>query len=509
MSFGANLHAEREGDEALGLYGVLTEKDWSSRLESCYLTADQKQQVRETVYVTLVSLADFYIRWRGGEPNSAERSLDLLQRAQAFHQPTRAFYFVRSACRRQQGDTAAADKDDKQFKAAAAQTAWDYYLPGHSAGWRGDLDEAIRSYQAALRIQPDHYNSLFFLAMYLDMDEVNRRPEAIAYFTGCIALRPNHFDVYRHRGGCYYHLGQFDDALTDWRQQVRIGPLFGPDHSNLGLALRQKGKLDEAIAAHREAIRLKPDYVDAHLNLGVALAGRGKLDEAIAAAREAIRLKPDYGCAYNNLSEALLSKGEIDQAISASKEAVRLGPNHVDHRRNLGEHLVAKGAFAEAVACMSATLRLYPDDASAHEHIAWLLATCPDSQLRDIPKSVALARRAVALARRAVELAPQKRACWNTLGAVEYRAGDWRAAIEAMEKSESLASGGYFDFNGFLLAMARWQLGQRDEARTWYDKSVDWMEKKDPKNCELVRFRAEAAALLGLGDLPADVFARR
>ena len=171
----------------------MTEKDWSSRLESSYLTADQKQQVRETAYVTLVSLADFGVRWPGfrEDPRSVARSLDLLQRAQAFHQPTRAFYFVRAECRRRQGNTAAADEDDKQFKAAAARTAWDYYLPGHTAGWRGDLDEAIRSYRAALRLQPNHYNSLYFLAMRFNTDKINRRPEAIQLYTACIALRPD------------------------------------------------------------------------------------------------------------------------------------------------------------------------------------------------------------------------------------------------------------------------------------------------------------------------------
>ena len=53
MSYGKDLGGERVAEEALGLYGVLTEKDWLSRLESSYLTADQKQQVRETAYVTL------------------------------------------------------------------------------------------------------------------------------------------------------------------------------------------------------------------------------------------------------------------------------------------------------------------------------------------------------------------------------------------------------------------------------------------------------------------------
>src|SRR5262249_6669046 len=161
-------------------------------------------QVREMAYVTLVSLADFEVRWaylRGDwrDPRSVARSLDLLQRAQAFHQPTRAFYFVRAECRRRQGNAAAADEDEKQFKAAAARTAWDYFLPGHTAGWRGDLDEAIRSYQAALALQPNHYNSLFFLAMRLSLPKFNRHAEAIAYHTACIALRRDHVFAYTNR----------------------------------------------------------------------------------------------------------------------------------------------------------------------------------------------------------------------------------------------------------------------------------------------------------------------
>src|SRR5262249_21085414 len=118
---------EPVAEDALGLYGVLTEKDWLSRLDRSYLTAEEKQQVLDTVYFTLVSLADSGIRWQGmqKDPRSAARSLDLLDRAQALHQPTRAFYFVRGRCRQLQGDTATAAEDEKRFKAAAAQTAWD------------------------------------------------------------------------------------------------------------------------------------------------------------------------------------------------------------------------------------------------------------------------------------------------------------------------------------------------------------------------------------------------
>ena len=68
MGMDKELGGERIAEEALGLYGVLAENDWSSRLESSYLTTDQKRQIREAAYVTLVSLADFGVRW----PNKRE-----------------------------------------------------------------------------------------------------------------------------------------------------------------------------------------------------------------------------------------------------------------------------------------------------------------------------------------------------------------------------------------------------------------------------------------------------
>jgi len=48
--------------------------------------------------------------------------------------------------------------------------------------------------------------------------------------------------------------------------------------------------------------------------------------------------------------------------------------------------------------------------------------------------------------------------------------------------------------------MAHWRLGDKAQARSWYDKAVPWMEKNQPKNAELIRFRTEAAALLGVNE---------
>jgi serine/threonine protein kinase/tetratricopeptide (TPR) repeat protein len=152
------------------------------------------------------------------------------------------------------------------------------------------------------------------------------------------------------------------------------------------------------------------------------------------------------------------------------------------------------GRWEEAEQAYSKLLELAPQNADAHNNLAWLLATCPDSEIRD-PK------RAIELAKKATELAPKEGNHWNTLGAAYYYAGDWKAAIAALEKSMELRKGGDA-FDWFFLAMARWQLGDKKDARKWYDQAVQWMDKNQHKDEELRRFRAEAETLLKIKTQP-------
>jgi tetratricopeptide (TPR) repeat protein len=93
-------------------------------------------------------------------------------------------------------------------------------------------------------------------------------------------------------------------------------------------------------------------------------------------------------------------------------------------------------------------------------------------------------------------LAPKSGSYRNTLGVALYRAGEWKAAIEALEESERLAPDKYLHSNGLFLAMAHWQLGQKDEARAWYDRTIAWMDKHGLKHYEPPSLRAEADELM-------------
>jgi Tetratricopeptide repeat/WD domain, G-beta repeat len=163
-----------------------------------------------------------------------------------------------------------------------------------------------------------------------------------------------------------------------------------------------------------------------------------------------------------------------------------------DSYRQANGYILSK-QWEKAIAAYSKAIELDPKFAGAPNGLAWLLATCPDAPYRD-------PTRAVELATRAFGLTPLEGNAWNTLGVAHYRAGDWKAAVAELTRSNELLGGEELSFNAFFLAMAHWQLGQQDEARKWYDRAVPWMEKHKPRDEELGRFRTEAAELLGINE---------
>jgi uncharacterized protein HemY len=112
--------------------------------------------------------------------------------------------------------------------------------------------------------------------------------------------------------------------------------------------------------------------------------------------------------------------------------------------------------------------------------------------------------RAVELASKATQAAPRVAGFRGTLGTARYRAGDWKGAITDLEaairlrKSADPANAS----EGFFLAMGHWQLGAKEKARQWYDKSVAWVDQSKRGDAELQRFRSEAAQLFGVKEKP-------
>jgi tetratricopeptide (TPR) repeat protein/serine/threonine protein kinase len=353
---------------------------------------------------------------------------------------------------------------------------------------QGKADEAIRCYRTAIKLDPK--SALAHRGLGLALGSQGKLEEAIACFRTAIELDPKSAAAPTNLGTILYLHKKWAEATAAFRKAIQLDPKSAHAHIGLGAALAAQHKLEEASAAFRQAIKLDPKLAAAHNGLGVALVEQKKLDEAIRSYRKAIDLDPKNAIAHNNLGNALRAKGLQDDAITAYGEAIRLQPKLAVAHYHLGLALKDQGKLDQAIESFERAIALEPNHAFRHNELAWLLATWAEAKFRD-PK------RAVALAKKAVQLEPKNGIYWQTLGYAEYRAGSWKSALAALEKVKALGSAGGSP-EWFPLAMAHWQLGHKEEARSWYDQAVQWMDKNQPKNEELRRFRAEAAELLGI-----------
>jgi Flp pilus assembly protein TadD len=236
----------------------------------------------------------------------------------------------------------------------------------------GRTGEAIREYEAALRLKPDYGYAHNNLGSALE--EKGQSEEAIRQYQEAIALEPANALAHNNLGTALDKKGQSDDAIRQLLEAIRLQPDYAEAHNNLGAALDRKGQSVEALREYQEAVRLNPGYADAHNNLGAALDDAGRSDEAIRHYEEALRLKPDHAEAHNNLGIALGRKGEVQEAIRHFEEAVRLNPGYAEAHNNLGIALGRQGRNGEAAGHFREALRLRPDYADARRNLDAVLA---------------------------------------------------------------------------------------------------------------------------------------
>jgi serine/threonine protein kinase/Flp pilus assembly protein TadD len=305
-----------------------------------------------------------------------------------------------------------------------------------------------------------------------------------------VELEPKNYILYSTLSIALTRQGKFDEAIAASREAVRLNPRDQQAVYYLGNAFLEKGILDEAATAFRKSIELKPaDSFWSHIKLARALMGQGEIDEAIDAAEQAVRLNPTDRQAHYFLGNALLQRGRLDDAIESYRKAISLKPeDSAWSQLKLGRALRIQGKTEEAEAIERELLAMTSNDARLMNDWAWYLAAAADPKHRNGPRAVELARKATALA-------PGNGDIWNTLGVAHYRAGEWQSAISALEKSVALHKAAD-PSDSFFLAMANWQLGNKVEARAWYDKAVAWMDQNKSTDELLRRFREETTELL-------------
>ncbi|HLH29967.1 MAG TPA: tetratricopeptide repeat protein [Terriglobia bacterium] len=216
------------------------------------------------------------------------------------------------------------------------------------------LPEAVREYQAALKLKPDiHAAYSNISAIYLDQGQFDKAEQFLKQVT---SLAPDFTEGFINLAVLYIRTQQPDKAVAAVDRALEISPDSFAAHFNKGEALTQKGNFKLAVESYKKAAYLRPDLISFKLALGAAYARAGDLGSAEKQFTE-LTSSPLAAEAYRNLGALYSEQGRLDEALKDLQQAVQLRPSFPDAHQDLGVVYIRKQMPDAAIAEFRTTLQ--------------------------------------------------------------------------------------------------------------------------------------------------------
>ena len=294
-----------------------------------------------------------------------------------------------------------------------------------------NIIEVLKGAQELVKADPDIYLPGFPTALHILShrgDAYSKEGQydlAIKDYTEIIRLDPYYF-YYNKRGVLFYKKGQYDLAIKDYSEAIRLKPSNAVCYDNRGDAYMKQGQYDLAIADYSEAIKLDPDSAAYYNDRGFAYYKKGQYDLAIKDYSEAIKLKPDSTTYYNNRGNAYYNKGQYDLAIKDYSEVIKLNPDSAICYNNRGFAYYTIGQYDLAIADYSEAIKLNPNNSSYYDNrgLVYYIKGQYDLVIADYSE--------------AIKLDPNNSLYYYTRGDVYRESGQHDLAIGDFEKILSL-----------------------------------------------------------------------
>jgi serine/threonine protein kinase/Flp pilus assembly protein TadD len=360
-------------------------------------------------------------------------------------------------------------------------------------------------------------------------------------FLDAIGRRPASIVAYQEA------IGELDRLAAEFADERRYADHAADSRMKLAFVYQRDGNTnlanrvaDQAITSERgrpNAEKHRPVLAWRLAELAMVRGRTGRVEDAMAATGEAVAImdallaEPAPAAAPRRKLQALMAfvtnrhaylleqAGRFAEAEAAYAKSVALrrhlaetaaigewfGNEEVDDYQLTRERLIydlmglawfhlrrgqaeqAASLCAEGRNSLQGIVDAYPADPYALNELAWFLVTCPVEAVRDPERAVRHARKAIAQREHGDFV--------GTLGAAQYRAGHFRAAVANLDlAARTLDRPGLQEV--YFRAMARWRLGESEAARRHYEEGIRGEQRLPPDDIE--QRRAEAAAVLGI-----------
>lgn len=235
------------------------------------------------------------------------------------------------------------------------------------------------------------------------------------------------------RGQLRTDQGEADLGLADFAAALNLAPNYWRALHNRGVTRAQNGQFAEAFDDVCRVIQLNPKFGKAYANRATLYAQAGDMDRALADYQQALQLDPKLTTALVGYARACHLMGQRDESLASFNAAIEQAPQDAQVFCSRGDLLADLGRYDEALADYATAIDLDPQFEHAYRNGAWLLATCPHDDVRDVQGALAGAQKSLQCGY------GDRHAALDTLAAAQANAGLFEEAVATMVQAIEVA----------------------------------------------------------------------
>jgi tetratricopeptide (TPR) repeat protein len=247
------------------------------------------------------------------------------------------------------------------------------YAYDRGEAWYTKASEFILAQVKSLGPDASHYRRYLLLNAYADL------LRAKAQKTNIAADRQAAFEVY-------------EKAIAEAESDSQAHRKYAEAYDARGDAHAEMGNFERAIQDYGEALKLKPEDASPLLERGLAYEQTGDHNRALRDFDEALKLNPKNDIAFYYRSIVHAKKGNNDRAIQDLDEAIQLDPSSYEKFLARGNSYYAKGDFDRAIADYDQAIKLNPknDIAFYYRGIVHAKKGNNDRAIQDLDEAIEL-----------------------------------------------------------------------------------------------------------------------
>ncbi|MBU2213724.1 tetratricopeptide repeat protein, partial [Patescibacteria group bacterium] len=173
--------------------------------------------------------------------------------------------------------------------------------------------------------------------------------EALRCYEQALALEPNHTSALVNKSNVLSDLGNFDQALSGYDAALRIDPKCELAWLNRALHFQGNGQHDRAIRSLDQLIKLNPQHALAFSRKGFSYRVCGRVDEALQCYKSALKIRPQDYRIWTDYGEAFSECGRGSEAIQCYDKAISFRADHRPAWINKAKQLIVSGQNYEGM----------------------------------------------------------------------------------------------------------------------------------------------------------------